>query len=207
MNERISIADKVAWLSHQGVAFVDNAADPSDYYWLNQIGVLKRFHSLVGLDIVSRELFPDSNDKGGGWISIRGNAESYYKICRLITANPIGIQETKFIATKAIISMGDIQSRTIDEVVRLTLLHKYNRAPKVYAYSQGTVYKDFLLEDRKINLDEEIRDSEELAVLFGQLGIKMLIGGKVLDMSIMHKGKLKVIDGGSGDLSGPDYLP
>jgi hypothetical protein len=192
------------WFAQRGVTLLDtvSGSETEDETWLKKLGIIDSRDNLLANDVVTAQFLGHNKDFGDGWF--RGGAESFYKIVEIRFRSGFK-NKRKFVAYKAIHSMGDIKSKVICEAARMAEIATHGRCGKVYAAGNGTIIKDFLEEDPQESLMSlQMREQEEREILelLDSLGLKPL-GGKKVEV-IQHKGKLMLIDLGSGDISGPD---
>lgn len=133
----------------------------------------------------------------GNWVKV--GYESWHQVARVKT----GFLSSELVVMKSIVSLGDIHNKTIEEATRLAVLGtKY--APKVFAVTPASIVKEFLIED-----DYSLGDSQqnaqlcELSERMSQFGLWIQGGIPALaSHTIQTHGRLKLLDAGTGDISG-----
>ena len=193
------------YLQKQGVLYIEDKGKEIDAeIFLRELNVLRKDETITAIDVITPEILGHNKSFGNGWY--RGGGESLYKIVKVSFDSKRGEQRTISLAAKAVVSMGsDISRKIEEEVLRYSVLGKVNRAPRVFGYSDGIIYKEFLEKDSEEATDEE---RKSLFTDLKNLGMTPLSGSlKAIDeISILSGGRLVVIDAGSGDLSGPTHV-
>ena len=133
-----------------------------------------------------------------GWV--HGGSESWYQVARVRTGM---LGSGKLIAMKSIVTLGDIGIKVQEESTRLAMLGT-NFAPEVFAVTPASIIKEFLLEDKYIISNTEVeRQLERLNMKLGEIGLWIQGGAAELaSHTIQNGGNLKLIDAGTGDISG-----
>jgi len=202
-NEHLPYEPELNFVDHRlqklGVLLLPSGGDEVSSELFVTLGIVRKKDDVRQIKSVTHQ-FLNGKDFGGGWQ--RGGAESFYQILKVCLSSG----EISYVALKAIHTMGNIQEKVKSEALRMSLLHRIDRAPRVYAVTPGTLIKEFLLEDEdKLSKDEQIQDALTLLREMEQLGIKpsFEFPGSVLGASIQHNSRLYLIDAGSGDFEGP----
>lgn len=204
VESRKSIVDKLN-TSNQKIAIPVilekiSGSECEDHSWLIDVGILTSDQTFIKSQIVTEE-FIHNKAFGKGWV--RGGGESFYKIVKIEYFDSEE-KKSKYIAFKAINSMGDIESKALQEASWMYLLSRFDICGKVYAVGDGTIVKDFLIEDDyEISREEEDKQRKRIFDILGQFGLKQQ-HKRPLEIIQTH-GKLMLIDLGSGDISGPSY--
>jgi hypothetical protein len=133
-----------------------------------------------------------------GWV--HGGSESWYQVALVKTGMFGG---GILVAMKSIVSLGDIRDKVLEEATRLALLGN-SYAPEIYAVTPASIVKEFLVED-----DYSLGDSQRYAQLcdlserMSQFGLWIQGGIPALaSHTIQTQGRLKLLDAGTGDISG-----
>jgi hypothetical protein len=195
----------VNWFKRRGVNLLDTLEgnEISNESWLYAQKILQSGERIHEAEIVTELFLSRNKDFGEGWF--RGGAESFYKIIKIDYISNRK-KSTKHIAFKAIHTLGNIQEKTLREAAWMAELYKYNRTGRIYAVGQGTIVKDFLLQD---DIKDSLSDSDKaqevkrIVQLMNQIGLSPM---KESLEYIQNNGRLKLIDLGSGDIDGPDLF-
>lgn len=192
-----------SWFESRGVKLLDKISGNEfiDENWLKKLGIIGSRDHLLSTDVVTAQFLSNNKDFSDGWF--RGGAESFYKVVRIEYQNKAGVLH-KFIAFKAIHTLGNIQEKTLGEAAWMSELSRYQRAGRVYAAGNGTIIKDFFLSD-SYSLPEAVLAEEKLKIvkLLNHLGLTPVT--PQLDF-VQHSNRLILVDLGSGDINGPDLL-
>lgn len=191
------------WFRSKQVTLLDKSDDSliHDSQWLTDVGILAPSQFFLATNVVTANFLGKNTNLGGGWFV--GGAEGFYRIIEIDYREG---QESKhkFVAFKAIHSLGQIVEKTVTEGARIAALSSYGRCAKLYALSAGTLVKEFLEQDPKeaaITYDEHLRQEKEIIRILASLNMQPAHRAGL--ETIQHKGKLMVVDLGTGNISGP----
>lgn len=136
----------------------------------------------------------------GGWVL--AGSEAYYQVKEIKTS----LLSTQYLAMKANISLGNIEGKVVEESSRLAVLGS-NLAPEIYAVSQASLIKEFLLIDRhRLPASEIVTQLENMYAIMQTIGMYLFGGTRALcNHTLQNNGRLKLIDAGTGDISGTVY--
>jgi len=203
------LEQKHNWLKKNSVVVLQESPQTINESFLSQIGFTSPKQTVKKIEVITSQLFPNKKDWGNQWLRL--GSESLNQIWSVDIKGSAGKEQCKHLALKAIIEFGsNLEIKAVDEAIRLTLLYQVDRAPRVYALSPGTIYRDFLLEDSDTLTEEDLRkESEKMFQEMAQVGIKPARrdGPEWLlkSQTILHNKRLRLIDGSSGDLDGPSF--